>query len=109
MIVVENSNIVDWDKYPEFICALVMQTTEDLKTIDGFVCPKGEEITWLLDKSPRIVGDDIFIENAKLNCLGGLGFNGLLSSIDLPADLKEIHYKPKPKMDIKKYKEEFVE
>ena len=97
MIIVENSNIVEWDNYPEYICALVMQTTEDVRLDSGLVCPKGEEITWLCDKAPRICGDDIYIENARLNCLGGLGFSGKLNVIDFPADLKELHYKPKPK------------
>ena len=100
MIIVENSSIVNWDDYPEYVCAIVIQTTKDLNAENGFSSPAGEEITWLCDKSPKIVGDDIFLENANLNCLGGLGFRGLIPNIDFPAELKEIHFKPKPVIKI---------
>lgn len=105
MIIIENSNIVNWDDYPEYICALVMQTTKDLNTENGFSCPAGEEVTWLCDKSPRIVGDDVFLENAKIDCLGGLGFRGINLNIDFPAELKEIHFKPKQVIKIESEQE----
>lgn len=106
MIIIENSNIVDWDNYPEYICAIIMQTTEDLKMNSGLICPKGEEITWLLDKSPKVIGDDVEIANSKINCLGGIGpSNG---AFDFPADIKEIHYKPKPIVELKKQSEVFA-
>lgn len=106
MITIENSNIVDLDSYPEYICAIVMQTTEDLKMDSGIICPKGEEITWLLDKSPKVIGDDIEIVDAKINCLGGIGPS--VGDSNLPADIKEIHYKPKPVVKLKKQKEVFA-
>lgn len=104
--VIENSNIVDWDKYPEFICALVMQTKSDLVVDGGYIMPKGEEITWLCDKAPKFKNGEFELSDAKVNCLGGVGFRG--NHFCLDADLKEIHYKPKPKIDIKKYKEEYI-
>ena len=106
MIIIENSNIVDWGYYPEYICAIVIQTTRDLETNSGLICPKGEEITWLLDKSPKITGDDIEISGTKINCLGGIHPIG--DDFNFPADIKEIHYKPKPAIELKKKREVFA-
>ena len=46
------------------------------------------------------VGGEFVIENARLDCLGGPGFKGFFPSIDFCADIKEIHYKPKTKIDL---------
>ena len=105
MKVFENSNIVNWDDYPDYVCALVMQTTKDIKTTKGFICPKGEELIWLADKAPKISGEDVEINNANMNCLGGLGpGNGCYSGV-FPADLRELHFKPKPVVKTESKKE----
>ena len=101
MKIIENSNIVNWDDYPEYICALVMQTTKDINMESGLICPKGEEITWLSDKAPIANGEDFELSCASLNCLGGIGFKSNSLNIEFPADLKEIHFKPKPILKIK--------
>lgn len=102
MITIENSNIVNWDNYPGFICAIVLQTNEDLQTTNGFTMPAGEEIIWLLDKAPRFENGDWIFKNMKINCLGGFGVNG---DGELDADLKELHFKPKPVIKIKESQE----
>lgn len=38
MKIIENSSIVDLDKYPEYICAIVMTKSVDIKTTKGFLC-----------------------------------------------------------------------
>ena len=109
MKIIENSNIVNWDDYPEYICALVMQTTKDLNMESGLICPKGEEITWLSDKAPIANGEDFELSCASLNCLGGIGFKSNSLNIEFPADLKEIHFKPKPTLQIKQSNHETCE
>lgn len=101
MKIIENSNIVDWDKYPEYICAIVMTTSVDIKTTKGLTVPAGEELTWLLDKSPSFKGEDVLLKDASINFLGGLGFeNGYIANAEIDVDVREIHYKPKPKIDL---------
>ena len=102
MKIIENSKIVNWDIYPEFICAVVMVSNRDVVCNNGLTMPSGEEVTWLLDKSPSI-GDDFIIKNAKINCLGGIGVFGD-GSIDF-FDVKELHFKPKPIVRINQFKE----
>ena len=101
MKIIENSNIVNWDDYPEYICALVMQTTSDLRMENGLICPKGEEIIWLSDKAPIENKGDFELPDAYVNCLGGIGFKSKSLNIEFPADLKELHFKPKPIIQIK--------
>lgn len=105
MITIENSNIVNWNDYPEYICALVMQTTKDLKTAEGLLCPKGEELIWLLDKAPKISGEDVEISYANMNCLGGLSPGNGYFSGTFPTVLKELHFKPKPVIKIESKQE----
>lgn len=105
MIIIENSNIVNWDDYPEYICAVVMQTTKDLLTTRGLVMPAGEEMTWLFDKAPKICGDDVHFIRPKINCLGGFYPIGMDDCDDLPLDFKEIHFKPKPVVKIEEKQE----
>lgn len=76
MIIIENSNIVNWSEYPDYICAIVLQTNEEIQTSNGLTMPKGEEIIWLLDKSPKFDGEDVVFCNININCLGGIGFKG---------------------------------
>lgn len=105
MITIENSSIVNWDNYPEYVCAVVMQTTEDMLTTTGHIMPKGEEITWLLDIPPEINGDDVTL-NGRCNCMGGFGpGNGHHSGISLPMEVVEIHFKPKPVIKIESKQE----
>lgn len=95
MKIIENSNIVNWDEYPDYICALVMYTTEDIKTKLGLTLPKGKKIIWLLDKAPKIVGEKVVVEHTNICCLGIGPPDGKFSG-DFPVDIKEIHFKPKP-------------
>lgn len=102
MLIIENSNIVNWDDHPVFICAVVFQTNKDMKTTNGFTMPAGEEITWLLDKAPKFENSSWIFENIRINCLGGFGFSG---DGELDAELKELHFKPKPVIKIESKQE----
>lgn len=105
MIIVENSSIVNWDNHPEYVCAVVMQTTEDILTTTGHIMPAGEEITWLLDTPPEINGDAVTI-NGRCSCMGWFGLeNGYHHGINLPMDVLEIHFKPKPVIKIEEKQE----
>lgn len=99
MKIIENSNIVNWNIYPEYVCAIVMLSNRDVETIEGFIMPAGEEIIWLLDKAPKIVGDEVEITSTNINCLGGVYLSGDGSADFL--DTKELHFKPKPIIQIK--------
>lgn len=108
MLIIENSNIVNWNEYPEYVCAIVMQTTEDVKTTAGTTCPKGEEVTWLLDRSPENK-DGILTISGKCNCLGGLGpGNGYFKNPYFPAEIVEIHHKPKKIIKLNKAQESYA-
>ena len=106
MKIIENSNIVNWDDYPEYICALVMQTTVDLQTRLGVIMPKGEEIITLLDKAPRPDGDILRISHTKMHTLTGCG---LPSKGRVPCEIHELHFKPKPTLQIKQSNHETCE
>lgn len=96
--IIENSDIVNWNEYPEYICAIVLETNTEFETDSGGVIQSGHKFMHLLDKSPSINGDEVTIKNANVNCLGGIGF--LNGSYDVT--VKEIHYKPKPKQSLNK-------
>ncbi|MCK4089804.1 hypothetical protein HCY66_06855 [Acinetobacter radioresistens] len=94
MKIIENSDIVNWGNYPEYICACVVQTTEDLGTKNGFICPSGEEIIWLSTKIPQKVGNEFKFEGAELHVLCGIGFNNGDLNSTFPMEIKELHLKP---------------
>lgn len=81
MITIENSNLINWSEYPEYICAVVLCNNVDVNTNDGLIMPKGTEFIWLLSKIPTQTGEsELTIRDAKLLCLDGFGlWNGLNS------------------------------
>lgn len=98
MKIIENSNIVNWDNYPEYVCAIVGFTTNDLEVNTGHISPAGEELIWLLDKPPLFLDGEISIKRTKIKCLAGFHITG--KNLDC-LDFKELHFKPKPIIQIK--------
>lgn len=109
MITIENSNLINWSEYPEYVCAVVLCNNVDVNTSDGLVMPKGTEFIWLLSKIPTQTGaSELTICNAKLLCLDGFGlWNGLNSGFCEFLDPLELHIKPclKSKATSLNYKE----
>lgn len=103
MITIENSNIVNWDNYPGFICAIVSQTNTNLSMRNDLVMPEKEEVIWLLDKAPEIISDNIVIDNTKVYVICGPKVNA--GQCYDCFDALELHFKPKPIIKIESKQE----
>ncbi|EHU2604724.1 hypothetical protein AZH07_RS02345 [Acinetobacter baumannii] len=98
MIIIEDSDIVNWSEYPEYICAVVGITLKDLHDSRTFkLIPKGSNFTWLLDKSPSIINGIVNITDTNINGLGSV-----YSEVAGACKILEIHFKPRPKPKFQK-------
>lgn len=67
MEIIENSNIIKWDDYPEFLtCLLIIQNTEDAVSSTGLVMPKNTEFSVLLDKIPFFKDGELQILDTRM-------------------------------------------
>lgn len=96
MTTVENSNLINWADYPEYVCALVLCNNKDIDTSDGLVMPQGTEFVWLISKIPTQTNtSELTICDAKVKCIDGFGVgNGLINGIFKFLVPLELHIKP---------------
>lgn len=101
MKIIEDSNIVYWAEYPEYICAVVGKTLIDLhnaRTLE--LMPAGSDFIWLLDKAPSIKNGKLSITDTNIN-----GMGTIYSEEKGSCEVLEVHFKPRPKPTLKSSKE----
>lgn len=105
MNIIENSNIVNWSIYPDFICAVVGKLNSDClgkhqKTGEDLIIPVGTEFIFLVDKMPKVESEtDCSFHYCKVHFMEGIRVPGD-GEYDW-FDVVEIHIKPRPVTELK--------